>query len=107
MSELTQDVTAKPVSRDQFFRPERGQGNIHFPYSADHEQDWQPYPVDPYSSVCDDHTRHNTVLYHGSVNSYAHCVRHPMFSNSRFLIPRAHEGAYRERVNAFHIDLLV
>ena len=22
--------------------------NIHFPCSADHEQDWQPYPVDPY-----------------------------------------------------------
>ena len=30
-------------------RRERGQGNIHFPCSADHEQDWQPYPVDPYS----------------------------------------------------------
>ena len=30
---------------------ERGrQGNINFPCSADHEQDWQPYPVDPYSS---------------------------------------------------------
>ena len=27
----------------------REQGNIHFPCSADHEQDWQPYPVDPYS----------------------------------------------------------
>ena len=34
----------------------RGQGNIHFPCSADHEQDWQPYPVDPYSGICDDHT---------------------------------------------------
>ena len=30
--------------------------NIHFPCSADHEQDWQPYPVDPYSAVSDDHT---------------------------------------------------
>ena len=29
---------------------ERGQGNINFPCSADHEQDWQPYPVDPYSA---------------------------------------------------------
>ena len=26
------------------------------PCSADHEQDWQPYPVDPYSAICDDHT---------------------------------------------------
>ena len=34
----------------------RGQGNIHFSCSADHEQDWQPYPVDPYSAICDDHT---------------------------------------------------
>ena len=35
--------TAEPVSRDQILRRERGQGNIHFPCSADHVQDWQPY----------------------------------------------------------------
>ena len=46
---LTRDGTAEPVSRDQILRRERGQGNIHFPCSADHVQDWQPYPVDPYS----------------------------------------------------------
>ena len=46
MSRLTGDVTAEPVSRDQILRHARGQGNIHFPCSADHEQDWQPYPVD-------------------------------------------------------------
>ena len=28
---------------------DRRQGNIHFPCSADHEQDWLPYPIDPYS----------------------------------------------------------
>ena len=33
----------------QILRRERGQGNVHFPCSADHVQDWQPYPVDPYS----------------------------------------------------------
>ena len=44
------------VSRDQILRHVRGQGNIHFPCSADHEQDWQPYPVDPYAAICDDHT---------------------------------------------------
>ena len=49
MSRLTRDGTAEPVSRDRILRRERGQGNIHFPCSADHEQDWQPYPVDPYS----------------------------------------------------------
>ena len=39
MSRLTRDGTAKPVSRDQFLRYERGQGDIHLPCSADHEQD--------------------------------------------------------------------
>ena len=48
--------TAVPVSRDQILRREGGQGNIHFPYSADHEQDWQPYPVNPYSCYMYDHT---------------------------------------------------
>ena len=42
------DGTAEPVSRDQILRRERGQGNNIFPCSADHEQDWQPYPVGPY-----------------------------------------------------------
>ena len=56
MSRLTRDGTAKPVSRDQILRRERGQGNIHFPCSADHEQDRQPYPVDPYYCYMCDHT---------------------------------------------------
>ena len=29
-------------------------GNINFPCLADHEQDWEPYRVDPYSCyICD------------------------------------------------------
>ena len=56
MNRLTRDGTADPVSRDQILRHARDQGNVHFPSSADHEQDWQPYPVDPYSAICDDHT---------------------------------------------------
>ena len=56
MSRLTRDGTAESVSRDQILRHARGQGNVHFPCSADHGQDWQPYPVDPYSAICDDHT---------------------------------------------------
>ena len=55
MNRLTRDGTAEPVSRDQILRHARGQGNI-FPCSADHEQDWHPYPVDPYSAIRDDHT---------------------------------------------------
>ena len=50
MSRLTRDGTAEPVSRGQILRREREQGNILSSCSADHEQDWQPYPVDPYSS---------------------------------------------------------
>ena len=63
MSRLTRDGTAEPVSRDQILRHARGQGNINFPCSADHVQDWQPYPVDPYSAICDDHTiQYNTKM---------------------------------------------
>ena len=35
---LVRDRTAEAVSRDQILRRERGQGNIHFPCSADHEE---------------------------------------------------------------------
>ena len=63
MSRLTRDGTAEPVSRDQILRHARGQRNVHFPCSADHEQDWQPYPVDPYSAICDDHTYIHTYIH--------------------------------------------
>ena len=56
MSRLTREGTAESVSQDQILRRERGQGNIHFPCSADHVQDWQRYPVDPYSCYMCDHT---------------------------------------------------
>ena len=49
------------VYRDQIFRHERGQEKLHFPVSADHEQDWQPHPVDPYSYYMCDHTSNITV----------------------------------------------
>ena len=55
MSRLTRDGMAEPFSRDQILRGEWGQGNIYFPCSADHEHDWQPYPVDPYSAIRADH----------------------------------------------------
>ena len=51
MSRLNRDWTTKPVSRDQILRHKRGQGNIHFPCSADHERDWQLYLADPYSAI--------------------------------------------------------
>ena len=57
MCRLMRDGTAEPVSRDQILRRKRGQGNTYFSYSADHEQDWQPYPVDPYFCYMCDHIR--------------------------------------------------
>ena len=50
MKRLTRDGTAESVSRDQIIRRERG-GDIHFPCSADHEQDWQP-DVGPGHAQC-------------------------------------------------------
>ena len=75
MSRLTRDGTAKPVWGDQFLRRELGQINMYFPCSADHEQDWQPYPVDPTLAICDDHTY---ILYRPrdySIN-FLHSRRH-------------------------------
>ena len=59
MSRLTRDGTAEPISRKTIFLGANGDREIFIgPCSADHEQDWQPYPVDPYScyNICDDHT---------------------------------------------------
>ena len=56
MSRLARVMSAGPVSPDQILRRERGQGNIHFPCSADHVQDMQPYPADPYSCYMCDYT---------------------------------------------------
>ena len=61
------------------FLARTGQGNIIFPCSADHEQDWPPYPVDPYSCyVCyNDHTcmhasrEPHAVIFFYSLNNIA------------------------------------
>ena len=46
MSRLTRDGTVEPVSRGANGDRET---IYFFPVQlADHEQDWQPYPVDPY-----------------------------------------------------------
>ena len=56
MSGMTRDGTAEPVSRDQILRLERGQGINRFACLADHEQDWQPHPFEPYSIESAVHT---------------------------------------------------
>ena len=60
---LTRDGTVESVSQDQILRCER----VDFPWSADIEQDWQPYPVDPHSYCICDHTLygpHAGVTFH-------------------------------------------
>ena len=73
MGGLAWDGAAELVSRGQVFRRKRGQGNIPFPCSADHVQDWQPYPVDPYSAICDDHTYMHTYI-HIHWKTVLHCL---------------------------------
>ena len=77
MSTLTPDGTGRDA-RTRFARPnsqlrERGQGNMKFPCSADHEQDWQPYPFDPHSAIWDDNT-YSKVWEVGKLGKYASWV---------------------------------
>ena len=50
------DRMAEPVLRDQILRLERGQGNIHFSCSADHEQLGNRVIYTLLYKVCDDYT---------------------------------------------------
>ena len=89
MSRLTRDGMAEPGSREQIIlRHTRGQGNIYFPCPADHEQDWQPYPVDLYSAICDDYTHiHNhTYLVLYVVHTYIHQATGSLPNSPHFLI---------------------
>ena len=102
MSRLTRDGTAEPVSRDQILRRERGQGNGYFSCSADHEQDWQPYPVDPYSCYMCDHAYIQQL-------SQSRCLSLLLAMSSRvylFFPPRGHEPppTLRDRFNP-HLSL--
>ena len=46
-----------------------GQGNMYIPCSADHEQDWQPDPVDPCFDIDDDYFK----LSH--IDTYVICIK--------------------------------
>ena len=81
LSTLTRDGTVEPVSRDQILRHERGQGIFIFPYSADHEKDWQPYSVDPYSAESAD-----PILIH------RHASQGPLFVMTLMWVPSTYFG---------------
>ena len=90
ISRLARDGTAEPVSRDQILRHARGQGNTNLTCSADHEQDWQPYPVDTYSGICDDHT-------HTYIRTYMHTYVYSGTSTAViWLLREEREGARDE-----------
>ena len=69
-----QDCRIRLARPNSQAREQRGQGNINFPCSADHEQDWQPYPVDPYSCyllyMCD-HTYIYTYIQSSTAGTLA------------------------------------
>ena len=67
MSRLTRDGTAKPVSRNQIFRRERGQNKII--WSAYHVNRIGNLPIDLYSAICYDNNNNN--------NCYNCCSVHP------------------------------
>ena len=58
MNRLARDEMAEPVSRDQLLRSERGQENIPFSCCVQltTRRIGNPYMVDPYSALSDDHT---------------------------------------------------
>ena len=75
MSRLTRDGTADLVSRDQIIRHVRGQGDTHFPCSADHESRIGNLTrlinhiyiyIHTYIYICDDHT----YYYAGGILPY-------------------------------------
>ena len=61
MSRLTRDGTAEPVSRDQILGRERGKEIFISLVQLTTSRIWQPYPIDPYSAICDGHTYMHTL----------------------------------------------
>ena len=51
-------------------------GKYQFSLLADHEQDWQPYPVDPSLAICDDHT------YSAAGNGLANIMENHTFTRT-------------------------
>ena len=58
---------------------DRRHGNIHFLCSADHEQDWRTYPVDPYLLYSIYISDDNTYIHTGARTKYH--SRHPQRMN--------------------------
>ena len=79
MSRLTRDGTAESVLRDLILKHARGQKKNQFSCSADLVQDWQPYPVDPYSCYICDHTHTYCTIEEQVENEKAAFVQNSTF----------------------------
>ena len=77
MSRPMRDGTAERVSRDPLLKRERGEGDS---FSADYGQDWQPYPIEPFSA---------TGCYHKDIhNTYIHWISLPLRRSSDIIDKR-------------------
>ena len=74
---------------------------MNFPCSADHEQDWQPYPVDPYSCYMCDRTYIHTY-YQSSYAKYALTLVKSAFNVTTVFVTLL----YRRRVLCLRRQLL-
>ena len=72
---------------------------MNFPCSADHEQDWQPHPVDPYSCYMCGHNigEKPTVILYTYINRYAGTPEFHLNVTSFFSLT----GGYSEGLDAF------
>ena len=64
----------------------------HFPCSADHEQDWQPCPVDPYPCLA--------IICHGHTCIPVHIISHQ--ANYKLQIDKAGSGGGGGRSDVTH-----
>ena len=63
MDRLMRDGLAEPFMRYLTLRHKLKHGKYNFLYSAEHEQDGQPYPVDSQSTEKFDHTCTEPILF--------------------------------------------
>ena len=88
MSRLMRDGTLPNPSRETKFSGANSADreiyslSPHFPCSADHEQDWQPYPVDPCSCYMCDYTYNIRTYYiHTRVFNIIQKDKTPVFTS--------------------------
>ena len=75
MSRQTWDGTANPSRETKFSGANGDKDMVSFPCSADHEQNWQPHPVDPYSCyICDHSYTHTPEEFPAFLSKYQYTV---------------------------------